>query len=224
MPRAKRVQTGGMVYFVRNRVTFNRFLFMTEGDHAAFLRAVVDATEQTPMRVIAFCMLLQEWSLVLWPREDGDMARFMHRLTTTHATRWNACHMSLGDGHLYHDRYRSFPIQPGAPILKICRYVEQGGARAGYAERPENWRWSSAGYRPNDPHDPVVVLDPGPTPRPDDWRSHLASPLAPETLADVETCIKRGRPYGDTIWRERVARELGVESTLRSPGRPRKAK
>ena len=31
------------------------------------------------------------------------------------------------------------------------------------------------------------------------------------------------RPFGDDAWRERIARLLGIESTLRPQGRPRKA-
>ena len=161
MPRALRTQLGGSVYFVRNRIANNRFLFMTEHDHAAFLRAVVDASGHVPMRVMAFGMLLREWCLVLWPHDDGDLSRFMHRLATTHAVRWNACHMSTGDGHLYNDRYRSFPVQAGAPARRVCRYVEQMAVRTGYATAAENWRWCSAGYRPPEMEDPVLPLSEG---------------------------------------------------------------
>jgi putative transposase len=32
----------------------------------------------------------------------------------------------------------------------------------------------------------------------------------------------RGAPYGDTLWQQQTAVNLGLESALRPPGRPRK--
>ena len=34
--------------------------------------------------------------------------------------------------------------------------------------------------------------------------------------------IQRGNPYGDEAWSDRMVRKLGLETTLRPRGRPRK--
>jgi hypothetical protein len=47
----------------------------------------------------------------------------------------------------------------------------------------------------------------------------------PQTEAELEAlrrCGKRGQPFGGAEWVARTAKELGLELTLRSPGRPRK--
>jgi hypothetical protein len=65
-------------------------------------------------------------------------------------------------------------------------------------------------------------LDAGPVPQPATWLDHVN---AAQTEAEVETlraCTQRRRPYGDSAWAERVARQLGLESSLRPRGRPRK--
>ena len=42
------------------------------------------------------------------------------------------------------------------------------------------------------------------------------------TRKQVETSLQRGMPFGDAGWVKRMAKRLGVESTLRARGRPRK--
>jgi hypothetical protein len=47
---------------------------------------------------------------------------------------------------------------------------------------------------------------------------------APQTDAEVEAvrqCLKRGRPLGRDEWVRRTVRRLGLEHTLRPPGRPK---
>ena len=41
-------------------------------------------------------------------------------------------------------------------------------------------------------------------------------------LKALRTSVDRGRPYGDPDWQRETARRLGLQSTLRPPGRPRK--
>jgi putative transposase len=48
-------------------------------------------------------------------------------------------------------------------------------------------------------------------------------PEAHETTA-LRRCANRGSPYGDEIWAQNVAEQLGLESTLRPRGRPVKEK
>jgi hypothetical protein len=36
--------------------------------------------------------------------------------------------------------------------------------------------------------------------------------------------VLRGAPYGDALWQQQTAKALGLESALRSPGRPGKQK
>ena len=42
--------------------------------------------------------------------------------------------------------------------------------------------------------------------------------------AAIRRSVHRGSPYGDALWSQRAVRRLGLHSTLRPPGRPKKAK
>ena len=41
-------------------------------------------------------------------------------------------------------------------------------------------------------------------------------------LERLRQCVRRGRPCGDEGWVRRTARKLGLESSLRPVGRPKK--
>ena len=38
-----------------------------------------------PMRLLACCLMPNHWNLILHPRGDGDLSRFLQRLTLTHS-------------------------------------------------------------------------------------------------------------------------------------------
>ena len=54
------------------------------------------------------CLMPNHWHLVVWPRDDGDLSRFVGWLTLTHTQRWHAHRQSVGQGHLYQGRFKSF--------------------------------------------------------------------------------------------------------------------
>ena len=88
MPRTARVAPGGMVFHVLNRGVARMQLFEKAGDYEAFERVLSERLPEAPMRIGCFCVMPNHWHLLLWPEHDGDLARFMQRLTITHVRRW----------------------------------------------------------------------------------------------------------------------------------------
>ena len=62
-----------------------------------------------------------------------------------------------------------------------------------------------------------------PVHRPRGWLRTVNLPQHQRELDRLRSCIRRGRPYGDDAWVRRTAAKLGLESTLRPVGRPKKA-
>jgi putative transposase len=52
----------------------------------------------------------------------------------------------------------------------------------------------------------------------------LNQPQIEAELAAVHLAKDRGRPYGDDRWACKIAERLGIESSLRPTGRPKKVK
>ena len=84
---------------------------------------------------------------------------------------------------------------------------------------------AKGGQAPPTDAEPVPV-SPVPIPlelrRPEDWLATVNQPQTDEELAALHLCLSRGRPYGSDAWINHIARTLGLESTLRPRGRPRK--
>ena len=144
MGRPLRAAPGGTVYHVLNRANARMTLFEDDGDYLAFQRVLAQACDRVGMRLLAYCVMPNHWHLVVWPRGDGDLSRFMNWLTLTHTQRWHRHRNSVGNGHVYQGRFKSFPIETSEYLLTVCRYVERNPVRAGLVTRAEQWPWSSA--------------------------------------------------------------------------------
>ena len=111
MGRPLRSTSADVVYHVLNRANARTMLFDDDGDYAAFERVLAQACERVSMRLLAYCVMPNHWHLVVWPRRDGDLSRFMNWLTLTHTQRWHQHRHTVGDGHVYQGRFKSFPVE-----------------------------------------------------------------------------------------------------------------
>jgi putative transposase len=218
-----RVGLGGYTYHVLNRANARLPIFQKDADYAAFERILGEALEHVPgMRLLAYCLMPNHWHLVLWPRRDGELSDFGHWLTLTHTQRWHAQYHDVGAGHLYQGRFKSFPISADEHFLQVCRYVERNALRAGLVQRAQTWRWCSLWQRQHVSHAEKVPLSPWPVQAPADWSKQVNRPQSEAELEALRRSVQRGRPYGGEAWCQRTAQLLGLQSTLRERGRPRK--
>jgi len=219
MPRTARIAPGGYIYHVLNRGVGKMTLFRSPRDFHAFQRCLVDTLKTTPMRVLAFCVMSNHWHLVLWPEHDGDLARFMMRLTIRHVRRWLEHRHQVGSGHVYQGRYKSFPIEDDAHLSTVIRYVERNPVRAGAAKRCRDWAWSSAGQE-GLATDLRVELAEFANLRGKNWLEWVDRPQTATEEAAVVRCMKQSRPLGSQNWVERFKRDLGWREPLKR-GRPK---
>ena len=222
MPRAARIAAGGVVYHVLNRANAGAAIFQDGADYEQFERILGEAHERVPMRTVGYLVMPNHWHLVLWPREDGDLSQFMRWLTLTHTQWWHAAHGTAGAGHLYQGRFKSFPVQSDAHLLTVCRYVERNALRARLVDRAERWRWGSLWRRRYGGADAQALLADGPLPLPTGWVKLVNDPQTPQEEEALRGCVARGRPFGGHRWVKRTAGRLGLLSTLRPRGRPKK--
>jgi len=222
MPRNARIAPGGQVYHVLNRSVARLPLFRKEADYEAFERILLEAQAKHPTRLLAWCLMRNHWHFVIWPRVDGELTAFMRWLAHTHVMRWHVAHGTVGCGHLYQGRFKSFPIQRDEHFLTVCRYVERNALSAKVVKRAEDWRWSSLWVRRQGGKELRALLSDWPVTRPRNWVKLVNEPMSAKELEKVGTCIARNRPFGSETWQKRTAGRLGLTHTLRSEGRPRK--
>src|SRR4051812_39825832 len=111
MPRTARFAPGGVIFHVLNRGVGKMRLFRSDQDYAAFQRCLIDTLAIIPVRLLGYIIMPNHWHLALWPEHDGDLGRFMLRLTITHVRRWVEFRHVVGEGHIYQGRYKSFACQ-----------------------------------------------------------------------------------------------------------------
>ena len=86
------------------------------------------------MRILAWCLMRNHWHFVVWPREEGEVTAHFRWLAHTHAMRWHVAHGTVGRGHLYQGRFKSFPVEEDEHFLTVCRYVERNALTAGVVD------------------------------------------------------------------------------------------
>ena len=220
MGRPLRAVAGDTIYHVVNRANAHLPIFARPADFDAFESVVGEAHARVGTRILAYCVMPNHWHLVLWPRDDGELSRFVAWVTLTHTQRWHAHHRSAGSGHLYQGRFKSFPVQADGHFLVVCRYVERNALRAGLVSRAEEWRWSSLWRRTHGAHPASEWLARWPLERPDDWLDWVNGPQSPLELEALRRSVRRGCPYGADTWVQTTAEKLGLIATLRPRGRP----
>jgi len=221
MPRPKRITLGGYVYHVLNRANGRLRIFQTENDFRVFEKVLTDGLMLFSMRLCGYCIMSNHWHMLLWPKGDDDLSNFMRWVTLTHTQRYHSFHRSVGTGHLYQGRYKSFPIQSDPHFLNVLRYIEANPVRANLARDASLWPWSS--YAVREGRDTSVFLCEGPVELPSDWPGLVHANLDPEITNDIGNCIRRGAPYGNEHWTAVTTSRLKLQSTLRPRGRPRKS-
>jgi putative transposase len=213
-----------MIFHCLNRGNDRRELFAGDGDYAAFERVLASTLEAVPVRLLAYCLMPNHWHLLLWPKKEGELSRFMQRLTTTHVRRWHTRRHSEGRGHLYQGTFKSFPVQDDRHFRAVARYVEGNALRAGLVQRAERWQWCSLWRTERGSPQEREMLSAWPVSRPRNWVQWINEPQSAKELAALRESLRRGRPFGDAAWQSRTAARLGLESTFRDRGRPKKAR
>lgn len=67
-----------------------------------------------------------------------------------------------------------------------------------------------------------VLIDTIPLELPKDWENYVNEPITAKELERIRQSVIRQAPYGDDSWKLKLSKDLGLESTIRPIGRPRK--
>ena len=220
MSRTKRITFGGHAYHVLNRANGRLRIFRKDADFAAFEQILAEGIDLFGMRLCGYCIMSNHWHLLLWPVNDGDLSDFMQWVTLTHTQRYHASHGTVGIGHLYQGRYKSFPVQNDGHYLTVMRYIEANPLRAGLVKHAGDWPWSSFAIRQGD--ESVFKLSDGPVELPAHWTAMVHETIESAQVDFLNNSIKRGAPFGDAKWQTATAKKMGLESTMRPKGRPKK--
>jgi len=218
MARTARRAPGGICYHAINRGNRRTTVFHTNEDYDAFVHLVDRACVRIPMRVLAYCLMPNHFHFVLWPYDDGDMSRWMHWLLTSHVVRYHKIQGT--SGRIWQGRYKAFPVEQDHHLLTVLRYVERNPVRANLVDSAIDWKWSSLA-RPGHPFDQTFLSE-SPVTKPRSWIDLVNQPHTNEELEAIRRCSFKRAPFGSGPWVAETVAELGLKSSLRGPGRPKR--
>ena len=188
MPRRLRNLPADSVVHVVNRGNDRRLLFERAQYYEDFLRMVSWAKARCAVRILAYCVMANHWHFVFWALGQGDVSRFLHRLTTTHAKSWRKRTGTTGCGHVYGDRFHDSKIFTERYYYNVMRYVEQNPLRANLVYASREWQWSSLAERLGEERG---IIEDGPLALPKDWPSIVDAHLADDDMDEIRSSLQR---------------------------------
>lgn len=223
MARLARVVVPQFPHHVIQRGVRSLPIFTTEADREEYLRLLAEFGAREGLRFWAWCLMTNHVHLVVVPARPDALARAIgeaHR----HYTRYVNFRAGVR-GHLFQERFHSFPIQTDQHLVAVVRYVECNPVRARMIRQAVEYPWSSARHHVTGEPDRLVTDSPlremVPT-----WGDLLRQESAAE-LATIRRHVQTGRPWGTESWlkklEQRVGRSLRPRHGGWPKGRPRKA-
>ena len=107
--------------------------------------------------------------------------------------------------------------QSNNPLVNSTR---RNALRANLVRRAEDWRWGSLHrWQQGSAKD---LLAAWPLRRLANWVQEVNVPHSEAELSALRRSVNRGCPFGEACWSDRIVARLGLESTLRFRGRPKK--
>ena len=162
MPRQARLDAPGILHHVMVRGIEGCPIFLDDQDRQNFISRISELVEMTGTKVLAWTLMDNHLHLLIISGSQG-ISKFMRRLLTGHAVRYNLkYHRS---GHLFQNRYKSIVCEEDPYLLELVRYIHLNPLRAGIVkgmEELDRYPWCGhgvlTGRRKNDWQETEYVL------------------------------------------------------------------
>lgn len=227
MPRPRRFAPIEMPQHVIQRGNTRATMFVDDADCQFFLDSLRCVCSDNECLVHAYVLMRNHVHLLMTPLGHASVARVMKALGARYVHHFNKRHGRTGG--LWEGRYRASLVETDRYLLTCYRYIELNPVRAGLADHPGAYRWSS--YRANahgarddliTPHDVFLSLGSDAHARRRGYRGLFEAAIPLETLEDIRRTTNLGWVLGGKLFRDEIATLLGrptVGARIRHPVR-----
>jgi len=140
MARPLRIEYPEAVYHITSRGNGRNKIFKGDEDREVFLSNLGAVVTRYNWLCHAYCLMDNHYHLMV-ETPDANLSMGMRQLNGLYTQKYNRRHHKTG--HLFEGRFKAILVEKDNYLLELCRYVVLNPVRAGMAERPEAWRWSS---------------------------------------------------------------------------------
>lgn len=125
----------------------------------------------------------------------------------THTRRRHVSKDTVGEGHLYQGKYKSFIYQQDTHFLTLVRYVERNAKQASLARKAESWQWSSAWLRQHGTPKQKKLLSSWPLKVPNNYFAWLNNPQTKKEEKAIELATQKASPFGGRGWMSKIVKK-----------------
>ena len=140
MARPHRIEFPGALYYVMSRGQRRDAIYEDDTDRELFMDILATVVKRFHWECYAYCQLTHQYQLLIRTK-DATLSKAMRYLNGVYTQASNRRHDR--DGHVFQGRYKAVLVDPKAYLLEVARYVVLNPVRAGLAEGPQDWHWSS---------------------------------------------------------------------------------
>jgi putative transposase len=226
VPRRARIVLSNYPHHIVQRGHNRKTTFFEREDYRFYLDNLAEWKAALGCRLYAYCLMPNHVHLVIDPGEHGrHLGMLMKRVAGRQTRRVNK--RESRSGTLWESRFKSSLIETDRYLLACCRYVEMNPVRAGMANAPEEYPWSSFGARAGLKE--LVWLDQDPcykalgenaADRARRYRAWVCSAVPDGEWGLMRRAVRRGQLTGDETFCNQVSRRVGRSLSQRGPGRP----
>lgn len=139
MTRTARVISESSVYHVIIKGDGGMDIFHDDRDRFTFLATLDGLLSESEVSLIAWCLMSNHVHLLIEDPKQ-EMGRFMQRLCTSYAKRFNT--IAGRTGAVFQDRYFSVPIRTDEQLIRCVLYIHDNPLK-GMGIHPKHYFWCS---------------------------------------------------------------------------------
>ena len=219
MPRMARAVAPAVPHHLTQRGNRRQPTFFLDSDYERYLSLLAEWCGRCGVEVWAYCLMPNHVHLIAVPQTPDAL-----RLALGEAHRRYTRMVNFREGwrgHLWQGRFASFVMDENY-LMACARYVEMNPVRAGLAERPEDWAWSSARAHLEGRDDKLVRARPLLDRAHYGWSDFLTLPVLKMEVEKMRLHERTGRPLGEKEFVHGLEQQLGRKLEPKKAGRPKK--
>ena len=224
MPRQPRLVLPGTAMHLIQRGNNRGACFVGRGDYLLYLLHLNELARKYDCAVHAYCLMPNHVHLLLTPEKE-DSLTLMRELGPRYVQYFNRRHGRTGT--LWEGRFRSSLVQSARYVLACYRYIELNPVRAGLADDPQNYEWSShhatAGQQSDSlvaPHSEFLALGDHAESRRTAYLGLFDEVLEPALLGEIRRSTNAGYPLASERFKTEVLAPRGFRLEPGRAGRP----
>jgi putative transposase len=228
MARHPRLELPGMPLHVIQRGNNRGLCFLDDADRRLYLRCMHEASARHKCAIHAYVLMPNHVHLLVTPEALGGVAAMMQDVGRRYVRIFNDEHDRTGT--LWEGRYKSSLVETETYLMTCHRYIELNPVRAGLADDPRSYRWSSHRCYVLGTDDPLVTRHPifdalgdNPTTRCRAFQALFGEPIEGGLMERIRTTTNQGWALGSDVFLDQVETILGHLVRPPKRGRPKKA-